>query len=130
MAKRGTKCPAEVTLAVLGGRWKVLILFRLFQGVKRFSQLQRSVKGITQKVLTQQLRELVGDGLVQRQPRGAIPSPVEYSLTDYGQSVLPLVEGIRLWGRNHIERLSAQTDVPPSDSRMVKAEHRKDLEGR
>jgi DNA-binding HxlR family transcriptional regulator len=61
--------------------------------------------GISQKVLTQQLRELVNDGIVQRQPTGAIPAPVGYSLTDYGRSLLPLVEDIRLWGRGHMERL-------------------------
>lgn len=71
--------------------------------------------GILQKVPTQQLRELVGDGIVQRQPKGAIPSPVEYSLTDYGQSVLPLVEDIRLWGRDHMERSTSRTDEPVSE---------------
>jgi DNA-binding HxlR family transcriptional regulator len=63
---------------------------------------------ISQKVLTQQLRELVGDGIVLRQPKGAIPAPVEYSLTDYGRSLLPIVEDIRLWGRKHIERATAE----------------------
>ena len=63
--------------------------------------------GISQKVLTQQLRELVNDGIVRRQPTGAIPSPVEYSLTSYGRSVLPLVEEIRLWRRAHMERLTS-----------------------
>ncbi|MCI0603434.1 helix-turn-helix transcriptional regulator, partial [bacterium] len=61
---------------------------------------------ISQKVLTQQLRELMSDGIVQRQPKGAIPAPVVYSLTDYGRSVLPLVESIRVWGRGHLERFS------------------------
>ena len=70
--------------------------------------------GISQKVLTQQLRELAGDGLVRRQPKGAIPAPVEYSLTDYGRSVLPLVEGVRLWGRAHLERETSQADEPVS----------------
>jgi len=60
--------------------------------------------GISQKVLTEQLRELVTDGTVHREPTGAIPAPVEYSLTEYGQSVLPLVEEVRLWGRVHMER--------------------------
>lgn len=61
---------------------------------------------ISQKVLTQQLRELAADGIVQRQPKGAVPAPVVYSLTDYGRSVLPLVEDVRLWGRAHMERVS------------------------
>src|SRR5207244_11676120 len=71
--------------------------------------------GISQKVLTQQLRELMNDGILQRQPTGAIPAPVEYSLTDYGRSVLPLVEDVRLWGRAHMERSTSQTDRAVSD---------------
>ena len=59
---------------------------------------------ISQKVLTQQLRELVNDGIVNREPKGAVPAPVEYSLSDYGRSVLPLVEDVRLWGRGHLAR--------------------------
>ena len=60
--------------------------------------------GISQKVLTEQLRELVNDGLVERQPHGVVPAKVEYSLSDYGRSVLPLIENVRVWGRNHMER--------------------------
>ena len=62
--------------------------------------------GISPKVRAQQLRELVSDGLVQRRPTGAIPAPVEYSLTEYGRSVPPLAEAVRRWGRAHMERLS------------------------
>src|SRR5918993_3651019 len=93
-------CPLTAALAAVGGKWKLIIVYWLAQSPKHFAALRREMPGISQKVLTQQLRELVGDGIVRRQPTGAIPSPVEYSLTDYGQSVLPLVEGIRLWGRN------------------------------
>jgi DNA-binding HxlR family transcriptional regulator len=60
--------------------------------------------GISQKVLTQQLRELISDGIVNREAKGAAPAPVEYSLTGYGRSVLPLVEDVRVWGRSHLER--------------------------
>jgi len=60
--------------------------------------------GISQKVLTQQLRELMSDGIVNRDAKGVVPAPVEYSLTDYGRSVLPLVEDVRVWGRGHLER--------------------------
>jgi DNA-binding HxlR family transcriptional regulator len=99
-------CPLTAALAAIGGKWKLIIVYWLAKSPKHFAALRRAIPGISQKVLTQQLRELVDDGIVQRQPKGAIPSPVEYSLTDYGQSVLPLVEDIRLWGREHIERLS------------------------
>jgi DNA-binding HxlR family transcriptional regulator len=68
--------------------------------------------GISQKVLTQQLRELVSDGIVHRQPKGTIPAPVEYSLTAYGRSLVPLVERVRLWGKAHIERLTPKSDGP------------------
>jgi len=99
-------CPLTAALAAIGGKWKLIIVYWLAESPKHFAALRRAIPGISQKVLTQQLRELVDDEIVQRQPKGAIPSPVEYSLTDYGQSVLPLVEDIRLWGREHIERLS------------------------
>src|SRR6185503_17402223 len=87
-------CRLTAALAALGGKWKLIILYWLAESPKHFAALQRAMPGISQKVLTQQLRELVGDGIVKRQPRGSIPSPVEYSLTDYGQSVLPLVEDV------------------------------------
>src|ERR671929_2332643 len=94
-------CPLTAALAAIGGKWKLIIVYWLAESPKHFAALRREMPGISQKVLTQQLRELVGDGIVRRQPKGAVPAPVEYSLTDYGQSVLPLVEGVRLWGRNH-----------------------------
>jgi DNA-binding HxlR family transcriptional regulator len=108
-------CPLTAALAAIGGKWKLIILYWLAESPKHFAALRRVMPGISQKVLTQQLRELVSDGIVQRQPKGAIPSPVEYSLTDYGLSVLPLVEDVRLWGRGHLTRQSSQTDAPVSD---------------
>ena len=103
-------CPLTAALAAIGGKWKLIILYWLAESPKHFAALQRAMSGISQKVLTQQLRELVSDGIVQRQPKGAVPAPVEYSLTDYGRSVLPLMEEVRLWGRDHIERLTSQTN--------------------
>jgi DNA-binding HxlR family transcriptional regulator len=105
-------CPLTAALAAIGGKWKLIIVYWLAESPKHFAALRRVMPGISQKVLTQQLRELVSDGIVQRQPKGAVPAPVEYSLTDYGRSVLPLVENIRLWGRDHIEYLTSQTDLP------------------
>ena len=109
-------CPLTAALAAIGGKWKLIILYWLAESPKHFAALQRAMPGISQKVLTQQLRELVSDGIVQRQPKGAIPAPVEYSLTEYGQSVLPLVEEVRLWGRDHLERLTSQPDGPSNGS--------------
>ena len=105
-------CPLTAVLAAVGGKWKLIIVYWLAQSPKHFAALRRVMPGISQKVLTEQLRELVGDGIIQRQPKGAVPAPVEYSLTDYGRSVLPLVENVRLWGRAHMEHLTSQTDVP------------------
>ena len=77
-------CPLTAALAAIGGKWKLIILYWLAESPKHFAALRRAMPGISQKVLTQQLRELVSDGIVRRQPKGAVPSPVEYSLTDYG----------------------------------------------
>jgi DNA-binding HxlR family transcriptional regulator len=96
--KRTGKCPAEITLEVIGGRWKVLILYQLFQGVKRFSQLQRELDGITQKMLTQQLREMERDGIVQRTVYPQVPPKVEYRLTPRGETLRPVVNAMCKWG--------------------------------
>jgi DNA-binding HxlR family transcriptional regulator len=91
-------------LAAVGGKWKLIIVYWLAESPKHFGALRELMPGISQKVLTEQLRELVADGLVHRQPTGAVPAPVEYSLTEHGRSVLPLVEAARVWGRSHLER--------------------------
>src|SRR5712664_1303019 len=96
-------CPLTAALAAIGGKWK---LIRLAESPKHFAALRQAIPGISQKVLTQQLRELVSDGIVRREPKGAVPAPVEYSLTDYGRSVLPLVDQVRVWGRAHMERVT------------------------
>ena len=98
MKKRATRCPAEVTLAVIGGRWKVLILYHLFDGVKRFSELQRALPGVTQKMLTQQLRELEGDGIVSRTVYPQVPPKVEYAMTPLGKTLQPVVKAMCRWG--------------------------------
>ena len=102
MKVRSTKCPAEITLAVIGGRWKVLILYQLFQAVKRFSELQRALQGITQKMLTQQLREMERDGIVHRRVYPEVPPRVEYSLTPMGRSLKPVVDSMCRWGARKI----------------------------
>lgn len=98
MKKRTTKCPAEITLDVIGGRWKVLILYELFQGVRRFSELTRALTGITQKMLTQQLREMERDGIVQRTVYPQVPPKVEYRLTPLGETLKPVVSAMCKWG--------------------------------
>lgn len=103
-------CPLTAALAALGGKWKLIIVYWLAESPKHFAALRKAIPGISQKVLTQQLRELVSDGIVRRDPTGEIPAPVEYSLTDYGRLVLPLVENVRVWGRAHMERLASRND--------------------
>lgn len=112
-----TGCPLTAALAAIGGKWKMIILYWLAESPKHFAAIRREMSGISQKVLTQQLRELVNDGLVQRHPTGKVPAPVEYSLTDYGRSVLPLIENVRVWGRGHIDHLTAPTDPSASGQR-------------
>src|SRR5438046_9254570 len=80
-------CPLTAALAAIGGKWKLIIVYWLAESPKHFAALRQAIPGISQKVLTQQLRELISDGIVHRQPKGAIPAPVEHSLTDYGRSV-------------------------------------------
>ncbi len=86
------------TLKFLEGRWKFFILFQLFGGeVMRFSELERAVPGITQKMLTQQLRQLENDGLVKRKAYPVIPPHVEYSLTEWGQELCPVLDSMLTW---------------------------------
>lgn len=105
-------CPLTAALAAVGGKWKAIIVYWLAESPKHFAALRQAMPGISQKVLTQQLRELIADGLVRRRPTGPVPAPVEYSLTDYGRTVLPLVEQLRRWGREHIEHVTSDGDGP------------------
>jgi DNA-binding HxlR family transcriptional regulator len=91
------KCPAETTLDIIGGRWKVPILWHLFSGTLRFSELRRALPDITQKMLIQQLRELEHDGVVARKVYPEVPPKVEYSLTPRGLSLRPVVEAMCHW---------------------------------
>ena len=97
-------CPLTAALAAIGGKWKLIIVYFLAESPKHFAALRKAMPSISQKVLTQQLRELMSDGLVNREAKGAVPAPVVYSLSDYGRSVLPLVEDVRKWGRGHLSR--------------------------
>ena len=90
-------CPAEATLDIIGGRWKVPIVWHLFSGTRRFSELKRALPAITQKMLTQKLRELEADGVVARKVYPEVPPKVEYSLTERGVSLKPVVEAMCRW---------------------------------
>lgn len=97
-------CPLAAAFAAIGGKWKLTILYWLAREPNHFSGLQRRVAPISHKVLTEQLRELEGDGLVEREVTGPVPAPVHYRLSAYGTTVLPLVEDARLWGMAHLQR--------------------------
>lgn len=99
--KSNRKSPATVTLQVIGGKWKVLVLYELFSGVKRFSELRRLLSGVTQKMLTQQLREMEQDGLIHREIYLQIPPKVEYSLTPLGKSLKSIVDAMCDWALKH-----------------------------
>jgi len=116
-------CPVEAALDVIGGKWKALILWWLQQRVWRFAELRRQIPGITEKMLTQQLRELEADGIVQRQVYASVPPKVEYSLTDYGRTLKRALREICEWGRKHIERIGAVENHPgPAGAACATAE--------
>ncbi|MBO1349647.1 MAG: helix-turn-helix transcriptional regulator [Hormoscilla sp. GUM202] len=96
-------CAVETTIRVIGGRWKVLILRELFDGVKRFGQLHRALTGITQKMLTQQLRELEQDAIIHREVYPQVPPKVEYSLTPLGKTLEPIIYAMHDWGVQYLE---------------------------
>ena len=101
MAEKSISCHVETTLGVIGGRWKVLILQPLFDGVRRFNELHRALAGITHKTLTQQLRELEADGIIQRKVYAQIPPKVEYSLTPLGKTLKPVLTAMHQWAERH-----------------------------
>ncbi|OIK14735.1 transcriptional regulator, HxlR family [Bacillus sp. OV322] len=95
----------EATLEVIGGKWKCVILCHLTHGKKRTSELKRLMPNITQKMLTQQLRELEDDGVINRIIYQQIPPKVEYELSEYGWSLKEILDSLCLWGENHITRV-------------------------
>ena len=101
MAKKNISCQVETTLAILGGRWKVLILQQLLGGIRRFNELNRALSGITHKTLTQQLRELEAHGIISRKVYAQIPPRVEYSLTPLGKTLRPVLTAMHDWAERH-----------------------------
>ena len=91
-------CPVETTLTLIGDKWKVLILRDLMPGTKRFGELKKSVGNVSQKVLTAQLRAMEESGLVDRKVYAEVPSRVEYSLTELGKSLKPILDSLWAWG--------------------------------
>jgi DNA-binding HxlR family transcriptional regulator len=108
MAPKQKACPTAVTLHVIGGKWKPVILWLLSERMLRFSELKRSIPGITQRMLTQQLRELEWDGIVSRKVYPEVPPRVEYSITEFGRTLGPILKLMCKWGLEHEKRVAAK----------------------
>jgi DNA-binding HxlR family transcriptional regulator len=102
----------QTTLKIIGGKWKLLILWNLREGEKRFSELKRLIPEISEKMLIQQLRELEKDAIVHRDVETDVPLKVNYSFTEYGKSLIPIFQPLCDWGREHLRRVSEA--IPPS----------------
>ncbi|MET1180289.1 MULTISPECIES: helix-turn-helix domain-containing protein [Bacillales] len=105
MQKKKYNISVEATLEVMGGKWKCVILCHLTHGKKRTSELKRLMPNITQKMLTQQLRELEKDEVINRIVYNQVPPKVEYELSEYGQSLESILSSLCTWGENHITRV-------------------------
>lgn len=105
-------CSMELTLDLIGGKWKSLILWHLAENTLRFSELRKALPQVTQKMLTQQLRELEDCGLVKRFVYTQVPPKVEYSLTDAGRSLLPILSSLCQWGVDYVNRTEEAGQTP------------------
>lgn len=99
-------CPVEAALEAIGGKWKALILYHIQSDTRRFNELRRLIPGVTQRMLTKQLRELEADQIVNREIYPEIPPKVEYSLTDFGSTLIPVFKSLEQWGSTYLEQLS------------------------
>ena len=101
IVKELPECPVETTLSLIGDKWKVLIMRDLFDGKKRFGELKKSLVGVSQKVLTAQLRDMEESGLITRTIYAEVPPRVEYELTRLGLSLKPIIDEMRIWGESY-----------------------------
>lgn len=95
-------CPVTATLDLIGGKWKPLIIYLIMNDINRFGKMGMVLKAISKQMLTSQLRELENDGIIERKIYPEIPPRVEYFLTERGRSLLPIIEAMRDWGKEHI----------------------------
>jgi DNA-binding HxlR family transcriptional regulator len=103
-------CAVEATADIIGGKWKAVILYYLSQGPKRFNELRRLLPEVTQRMLTLQLRELEQDGIVHREIYKEVPPKVEYSLTEFGASLGPIIVQMLDWGEHYMEQIQARKE--------------------
>lgn len=106
------QCPVTATMQVIGGKWKIIILWAVTNGVNRFGALQRAIPGITKKMLTSELRALESAGLIDRKIFPVMPPKVEYSVTPLGETLRPVLNMMGEWGRQHV--LTENVDSPAS----------------
>lgn len=116
LIKRLPSLPAERTLKVIGGRWKAVILYHLFEGPRRLSELRRLAPGASQKVLVEQLRELEDHGVVERQVFREVPPRVEYSVTELGRSLRPVIMTLCEWGNRHAAALDQLDELEDGEA--------------
>ena len=105
------RCPLELSIDLIGGKWKCVILWHLRKGKLRFSQLKKRLPGVTQKMLTQQLRDLEENGLIHREVYPVVPPKVEYSLTDEGKVFLPVLKSMYKWGSSYSDKYHVEIDT-------------------
>ncbi|HEX8711701.1 MAG TPA: helix-turn-helix domain-containing protein [Terracidiphilus sp.] len=108
--KEASPCPVDAMLSVIDGRWKGTILWRLSAGPMRTSELRRSIPEITERMLIRHLHELVEDGIVVRRQERAVPPCVRYSISEYGMTLVPVLETICVWGRHHLQRAAKRSN--------------------
>lgn len=113
-------CPVEVCTEVIGGKWKGKILYILFNGTKRYGELRKLIPDTTQRMLTTQLRELEEDGIIDRKVYPQVPPKVEYSISEHGQSLRPIVDAMWKWGKEFLATLPA--DEANSRAQTLKKE--------
>jgi DNA-binding HxlR family transcriptional regulator len=109
--KEVSECPIDAMLSIVDGRWKGTILWLLSEGPMRTSELRRSIPSITERMLIRHLQELVRDGIVSRHEEGLAPRVVRYSISEYGRSLLPVLEVICVWGREHLRRAKSACTI-------------------
>ena len=107
-AKTLPACPVETTLTLISDKWKVLIIRDLLPGTKRFGELKKSIGSVSQKVLTSQLRQMEESGLLTRTVYPEVPLRVEYTLTELGQSLRPVLDALWNWGNNYKEKMTGE----------------------
>jgi DNA-binding HxlR family transcriptional regulator len=106
-------CPVTATMGVIGGKWKILIIFMIYNEINRFGKMSMMLKDISKQMLTTQLRELENDGIIRRVIYPEIPPRVEYFLTDKGKSLLPIIDLMKDWGYEYL--------IPPHPAKSVAA---------